>query len=185
MTDPRRCARTSTRPSPAHGRSGSSARSGTICPRPDHRPSPGPSRTPGRRPRFVAWRPPWAIRPVRTLRNVLQEAGLPGPGRILLWGRLLLAGARLGDDRRRIEDVAFSLGYATATSFARAMKVHTGLTPAAVSERGGMEAVLARLISSESPSGGSGSGGTRALMSALVASGLVLTTAGCAALGAG
>lgn len=82
----------------------------------------------------------------RSLRDTLQDAGLPSPSRMLLWGRLLVAGARLGDDARRVEDVAFSLGYSTSTSFARAMKLHTGLTPAAVSRAGGMAAVLDALV---------------------------------------
>jgi AraC-like DNA-binding protein len=82
----------------------------------------------------------------RSLRDTFQDAGLPSPARVLLWGRLLVAGARLGNDGRRVEDVAFSLGYATSTSFARAMKLHTGLTAASVSRVGGMEAVLDALV---------------------------------------
>ncbi len=82
----------------------------------------------------------------RSLRQALEEAGLPGPTRILLWGRLLLAGARLGRDGRTVEDVAFSLGYSTATSLARAMKRQTGLTPGEVSTEGGMERVRQALF---------------------------------------
>ncbi|NNF14935.1 MAG: D-alanyl-D-alanine carboxypeptidase/D-alanyl-D-alanine-endopeptidase [Gemmatimonadetes bacterium] len=129
----------------------------------------------------------------RTLRAALQEADLPGPARILLWGRLLLAGARLGDDNRRVEDVAFSLGYATATSFGRAMKVHTGLTPAAVSKKGGMEVVLEALVppSTRLRRRSSGSGGERALRRSVRAlglallSGVVVVASGCATLGFG
>ncbi len=129
----------------------------------------------------------------RTLRNALQEARLPGPAKILLWGRLLLAGARLGGDGRRVEDVAFSLGYSTATSFARAMKVHTGLTPAGVSRRGGMEAVLEALIQRHGRHRrrSSGSGGRRALQRALrvlgvaVLAGSTLAASGCATVGLG
>lgn len=102
----------------------------------------------------------------RTLRDTLHEADLPAPGRILLHGRLLLAGARLGDDHRRVEDVAFSLGYSTATSFARAMKTHTGLTPAQLSRRGGMDVVLDALCGPAGRNRGtSGSEGKRSLMS--------------------
>jgi D-alanyl-D-alanine carboxypeptidase/D-alanyl-D-alanine-endopeptidase (penicillin-binding protein 4) len=63
------------------------------------------------------------------------------PTRVLLWGRLLLAGGRLSRDGRTVEEVAFSLGYSTATSLSRAMKQQTGLTPRDISERGGMERV--------------------------------------------
>jgi D-alanyl-D-alanine carboxypeptidase/D-alanyl-D-alanine-endopeptidase (penicillin-binding protein 4) len=83
----------------------------------------------------------------RSLHRALDEVGLPPPTRVLLWGRLLLAGARLTNDGRTVEDVAFSLGYATATSLARAMKSQTGLTPSEVSEEGGMERVREALLS--------------------------------------
>ena len=77
----------------------------------------------------------------RGLRQALEEAGFPGPTRVLLWGRLLLAAARLSRDGRTVEEVAFSLGYSTATSLSRAMKRQTGLTPREVSEHGGMDRV--------------------------------------------
>lgn len=127
----------------------------------------------------------------RSLRDALQDAGLPTPARMLLWGRLLVAGARLGDDGRRVEDVAFSLGYATSTSFARAMKLHTGLTPAAVSRVGGMTAVLEALVegldggesgharpkrpNGDSPSGGSAGKRSRMARVALVAGAIGVT----------
>jgi D-alanyl-D-alanine carboxypeptidase/D-alanyl-D-alanine-endopeptidase (penicillin-binding protein 4) len=82
----------------------------------------------------------------RSLHKALDEVGLPAPTRVLLWGRLLLAGARLGSDGRTVEEVAFSLGYATATSLARAMKSQTGLTPSEVSEAGGLERVREALF---------------------------------------
>lgn len=82
----------------------------------------------------------------RGLGDALRLVGLPSPGRILLWGRLLLAGARLGNDHRTVEDVAFSLGYSTSISLSRAMKRHTGLTPAEISRQGGMAAVCDALF---------------------------------------
>jgi len=93
----------------------------------------------------------------RSLHKALDGVGLPAPTRVLLWGRLLLAGARLGRDGRTVEDVAFSLGYATATSLARAMKSHTGLTPKEVSEAGGMDRVRDALFRGDA-SDGAGSG---------------------------
>jgi len=83
----------------------------------------------------------------RSLRQALEDAGFPAPTRVLLWGRLLLAGARLSRDGRTVEEVAFSLGYSTATSLARAMKRQTGLTPREISEHGGMERVRDVLFS--------------------------------------
>jgi D-alanyl-D-alanine carboxypeptidase/D-alanyl-D-alanine-endopeptidase (penicillin-binding protein 4) len=91
----------------------------------------------------------------RSLRQALEAAGFPGPTRVLLWGRLLLAGARLSRDGRTVEEVAFSLGYSTATSLARAMKRQTGLTPREVSEHGGMDRVRDVLFSDQDRTGSS------------------------------
>lgn len=113
----------------------------------------------------------------RTLREALSAAGLPAPAKVLLWGRLLLAGARLGADGRRVEEVAFSVGYATTTSLARAMKLHTDMTPGQVAEKGGMEAVGKALFASGLGLGG----GLRRLAAATLAVGL----SGCASLGLG
>ncbi len=81
-----------------------------------------------------------------SLRNDLQRAGLPSPVRLLLWGRMIQAGAWLGEDGRRVEEVAFGLGYSAPTSLARAMKLHTGLTPAEVLRGDGLAAVVAALV---------------------------------------
>lgn len=82
----------------------------------------------------------------RSLTTVLRAAGLPAPARVLLWGRLLYAGALLGRDARTVEDAALRLGYSTATAFARAMKRETGHTPRAVARGGGLAFVQARLF---------------------------------------
>ncbi|MGE0160903.1 MAG: D-alanyl-D-alanine carboxypeptidase [Gemmatimonadales bacterium] len=118
----------------------------------------------------------------RSLHRALDEVGLPAPTRVLLWGRLLLAGARLGRDGRTVEDVAFSLGYATATSLARAMKSQTGLTPREISEAGGMDRVRDALFSAAArnerrPVGGAGH---RAKIAALI---LATALSACATVG--
>jgi D-alanyl-D-alanine carboxypeptidase/D-alanyl-D-alanine-endopeptidase (penicillin-binding protein 4) len=64
----------------------------------------------------------------------------------LLWGRLLRAGTYLGRDDRTVEETAFLLGYATASSLARAMKKNTGLTASEVAEQGGLACVQAALF---------------------------------------
>jgi D-alanyl-D-alanine carboxypeptidase/D-alanyl-D-alanine-endopeptidase (penicillin-binding protein 4) len=114
----------------------------------------------------------------RGLRQALEEAGLPGPTRVLLWGRLLLAGARLGSDGRTVEDVAFSLGYATATSLSRAMKSQTGLTPSEISERGGMERVRDALFPDDACTGSK-----RGRLGKIAGLALLLALPGCATLG--
>lgn len=82
----------------------------------------------------------------RSLAAVLRGAGLPTPVRVLLWGRLLHAGALLGRDGRTVEDTALRLGYATASSFRRAMKNETGFAPGEVAARGGLPFVQSRLF---------------------------------------
>jgi D-alanyl-D-alanine carboxypeptidase/D-alanyl-D-alanine-endopeptidase (penicillin-binding protein 4) len=122
----------------------------------------------------------------RSLRDTCQASGLPSPSKVLLWGRLIQAGARLGDDGRRLEDVAFSLGYATSTSLARAMKLHTGLTPTEISERGGMTAVLDALLEKGRRSGrGGGPSAQRTAMARLSTIVGAVLLSGCATLGFG
>ena len=116
----------------------------------------------------------------RGLRDALHEIGMPAPARILLWGRLLLAGARLGSDGRTVEEVAFSLGYSASTALARAMKQHTGLTPGQVSERGGMDVVRRALFPPTR-----GAGPVLRIVAKLAALALVSLSSGCAALGLG
>jgi len=84
----------------------------------------------------------------RSLAALLRASGLPTPTRVLLWGRLLQAGALLARDACTVEETALRLGYATASSFGRAMKSETGCTPGEVAQRGGMACVRARLFRS-------------------------------------
>ncbi len=74
----------------------------------------------------------------RQLGDTLRSVGLPPPNRVLLWGRLLLAGALMARDGRRVEETAFALGYSSASALSRAMKRETKYTPAEVARRGGM-----------------------------------------------
>lgn len=85
-------------------------------------------------------------RSTRELAQILRTNGLPSPGRLLVWGRLLRAGAYLGRDGRTVEDTALSLGYSTASALARAMKKETGNTPSDVARRGGLPFVHAKLF---------------------------------------
>lgn len=120
----------------------------------------------------------------RSLGDALRAVGLPSPSRVLLWGRLLLAGARLGTDRRTVEDVALSLGYSASTSLARAMKRHTGLTPAEVSRQGGMNAVREAFLSTN-PRDGDGPRHPRHRATQVATLVWSLALGGCATLGFG
>jgi AraC-like DNA-binding protein len=118
-------------------------------------------------------------RSVRELTHLLQGDGLPSPGRLLIWGRLLRAGAYLGKDGRTVEETALRLGYSAASALARAMKRETGQTPSAVAERGGLAFVHARLFPSGPPR--RRGNGARALAAALLA----LWPAACATVATG
>jgi len=82
----------------------------------------------------------------RSLGGLLRDNGLPAPNRLLLWGRLMLAGAYLGRDGRTVEETAFLLGYSTATAFSRAMKREIGRSPTEVGHGGGLSFVQRRLF---------------------------------------
>ncbi len=82
----------------------------------------------------------------RGLVSALHRDGLPCPKTLVLWGRLLRAGAYWDRDRRTVEETAFLLGYATASSLARAMKKNTGLIAREVAARGGFACVRAALF---------------------------------------
>ena len=116
-------------------------------------------------------------RSTRELTLLLRLNGLPSPGRLLTWGRLLRAGAYLGKDGRTVEETALRLGYSSASALARAMKRETGKTPGDVARRGGLPFVHARLFHGR-PRRRRDSGVTRTLAVAALAAWLV----GCAAL---
>lgn len=86
----------------------------------------------------------------RSLATLLRDAGLPSPTRVLLWGRLLQAGAFLGRDGATVEDAALRLGYSTAGALSRAMKRETGHTPRQVAFSGGLSFVRSRLFRTRS-----------------------------------
>jgi len=118
-------------------------------------------------------------RSTRELALLLRLNRLPPPGRLLMWGRLLRAGAYLSKDERTVEDTALHLGYSSASALARAMKRETGVTPSDVARRGGLPFVHARLFHTR-PSRYQRNG-AMTLTLALLA----FWQAGCATLGAG
>lgn len=82
----------------------------------------------------------------RSLSGGLREAGLASPARVLLWGRLIQAGALLARDGRTVEDTALHLGYATAGALSRAMRREVGSSPSEVARQGGLPFVVGRLF---------------------------------------
>jgi D-alanyl-D-alanine carboxypeptidase/D-alanyl-D-alanine-endopeptidase (penicillin-binding protein 4) len=104
----------------------------------------------------------------------LRREGLPPPSRLLIWGRLLLAGALLADDGKTVEEAAYGVGYASPAGLTRAMKREVGRTPGEIAGGGGLAEVHRALF----PPGRTGpwGRGLRLLVLALVA--LVLGCAG-------
>lgn len=81
-----------------------------------------------------------------SLGGALRQAGLPSPARVLLWGRLIHAGALLARDGRTVESSALHLGYATAGALSRAMRREVGSPPTEVARQGGLPFVVGRLF---------------------------------------
>ncbi len=71
----------------------------------------------------------------------LKEARLPTPRRLLVWGRLLLAGALLARDGRTVEEAAYRVGYSGASALARAMRREVGRTPGQIAAGEGLPEV--------------------------------------------
>jgi AraC-like DNA-binding protein len=89
-----------------------------------------------------------AARNVTAYRRELRRAGLPSPSRILLWGRLFRAAHLLDRSDQAVDAVAHGLGYAAASSLARALRRETGFPPSQIRIRGGIACVLEALLAS-------------------------------------
>ena len=62
------------------------------------------------------------------LSRELRKRQLPSPARMIFWGRLFRAARLLSDAERKAEDVAFRLGYSSASALSRALNRETDLT---------------------------------------------------------
>lgn len=85
-------------------------------------------------------------RSVDSYRRALRAADLPPPTRILLWGRLIRAAHLLENEQLTVERIAHGLGYAAATSLARALRRETGASPSELRAHGGLSTVLDALL---------------------------------------
>jgi AraC-like DNA-binding protein len=85
-------------------------------------------------------------RPLDSYRRALRRARLPPPSRVLLWGRLIRAAHMLHREDLSVEVVAHRLGYASASSLARAFRRETGHPPSEIRARGGPVVVLEALL---------------------------------------
>jgi AraC-like DNA-binding protein len=76
----------------------------------------------------------------------MKRLGLPSTGHLLTWARLLHAGRWLEEPGRTAQSVSRQLEYSSGAAFRRALREYAGATPTQVTERGGLEFVLARFL---------------------------------------
>ena len=79
-------------------------------------------------------------------RKMLQKrcrlAGLPAPGALFTWTRLMSAAAMLDSPGRRVEDVAASLAFGSASALRNALKRHTGMSATELRRGGALATVI-------------------------------------------
>lgn len=80
------------------------------------------------------------------LRSHLRELRLPPPRRLLLWGRLIVAGHILESTAATVEEAAFRVQYSTAPALRAALRSAVGTTPLTLAERGGWRYVAEAAI---------------------------------------
>jgi AraC-like DNA-binding protein len=88
------------------------------------------------------------------LTRELRQRRQPAPARLLLWGRLFRAARMLTGSALSVEDVAFRLGYSTASALGRAIQRDIGLAPTELRGPGAIARVLDAFVRREVRTGG-------------------------------
>jgi AraC-like DNA-binding protein len=83
---------------------------------------------------------------VSTLERRCERWGLPTPGRLLLWLRVLYGLRWLLEPGRSVESVADQLGYSSGAAFRRAIKTTVGGRPSPLRNRRGFDRALEQFI---------------------------------------
>lgn len=83
---------------------------------------------------------------VSTLERRCVRWGLPTPGHLLLWLRMIYGLKWLIEPGRSVESVAVQLGYSSGAAFRRAIKVTVGGKPTPLRNREGLEAAIEGFI---------------------------------------
>jgi AraC-like DNA-binding protein len=95
----------------------------------------------------------------RSLATLLEREGFPGTQRLLMWGRLIVAGHLLEDTHRSADRVAESLGFPSGSAFRNACRRYVGRAPNEIRAAGGsacvIEAFLRQVADRDDPSVGS------------------------------
>lgn len=79
-----------------------------------------------------------------TLGRRMTRAGLPAPGTLLVWMRLLMASHLLEDGSRTVAVVAREVGFASEIVFRRSLKRLTGLRPSELRRPGAAHGMVTR-----------------------------------------
>lgn len=79
---------------------------------------------------------------VSTLERRCVRGGLPTPGHLLLWLRMIYGLRWLIEPGRSVESVALQLGYSSGAAFRRAIKVTVGGKPTPLRNREGLQAAI-------------------------------------------
>ncbi len=87
---------------------------------------------------------------VLTLERRCERWGLPTPGRLLLWLRVLYGLRWLLEPGRSVESVAYQLGYSSGAAFRRAIKATIGGRPSPLRNAKGFERAV-ELLAGECP----------------------------------
>lgn len=84
----------------------------------------------------------------RVLARQLADAGLPGPQRLLTWGRLIVAAHLLEDHNRAADSVALALHFPSGSAFRNACQRYLSATPSEIRTNGGAEWVVRKMVGS-------------------------------------
>jgi AraC-like DNA-binding protein len=77
-----------------------------------------------------------------TLREHLRAAGLPPVNKLIVWVHLFQAAYRLRDTPRSVENVALSLGFASASALRNQLQRYASVTPRELRAGDGLEVLL-------------------------------------------
>jgi AraC-like DNA-binding protein len=78
----------------------------------------------------------------RSLAGLLEQHGFPPTQRLLMWGRLIVAGHLLEDTHRSADRVAESLGFPSGSAFRNACQRYVGMAPNEIRAAGGSTCVI-------------------------------------------
>lgn len=80
----------------------------------------------------------------RQLVRILADAGAPSPHRLLMWGRLIVAGALMDGSRRSADRIAVALGFPSGSAFRNTCRRYLGATPGEARAEGSARFVVER-----------------------------------------